>query len=94
MATMSRESGGLTGLQKVPVIGQRFIREIPASDNVCDIPSCVVGETGLTQYTNYEAAFLIDLLDSNGEMGWDRRGGEERRPERDVWKVYIKRYIN
>jgi hypothetical protein len=25
---------GLTGIQKVPFIGHRFIREIPASDNV------------------------------------------------------------
>jgi hypothetical protein len=61
----------------VPFIGERFIREIPASDNVCDIPSCVVGEMSMTPDTNYEAAFLIDLLDSNGEVGWDRRGGWE-----------------
>lgn len=31
----------------------------------------------MTPDTNYEAAFLIDLLDSNGEVGWDRRGGWE-----------------
>ena len=59
----------------MPFIGERFIREIPASDNVCDIPSCVVGEMGMTLDTNYEAAFLINLFDSNEDVAWDRRGG-------------------
>lgn len=81
-------------MQKVPVIGQRFIREIPASDNVRDIHSNVVSDMDITLDTNCEAAFLIDLLDSNGEVEGvevDERGEDIRR---DVWKVYIKRYIN
>lgn len=77
-------------MQKVPFIGQRFIREIPASDNVCDIPSWVVDEMWMTRDTNYEAAFLIDLFDSNGEVGWDGRGGWEKREEtREMFRKCI-----
>lgn len=75
-------------LQKVPVIGQRFIREIPASDNVCATPSCLVGEMGMTLDTNDGAAFLIDEFDSNGEVGWDGRvRGEEGEK---TWEMFGK----
>lgn len=81
-------------MQKVPVIGQRFIREIPASDNVRDIQSYVVSDMDMTLDTNLEAAFLIGLLDSNGEVEGVEVDELGENIWRDVWKVYIKRYIN
>lgn len=78
----------------MPVIGQRFIREIPASDNVRDIHSYVVGDMDMALDTNLEAAFLIGLLDSNGEVEGVEVDELGEKIQRDVWKVYIKRYIN
>lgn len=73
---------GLTALQKVPVIGQRFIRDIPASDNVRAIPSCVVGEICMTRDANCGTAFLIDLLDWDG--GVKGVEGDERGAKGDI----------
>lgn len=44
----------------------------------------------MTQDTNCEAAFLIDLLDSNGEVGWGRRerGEKGEETERCLESVY------
>ena len=43
----------------------------------------------MTRDTNYEAAFLIDLFDSNGEVGWDRRAGWEKEGKREMFRKCI-----
>lgn len=44
---------------------------------------------GMAVDTNYAAAFLIDLFDSNGEVGWDRSGGWGKGETREMFGKYI-----